>query len=290
MPIVTVSRGAYSRGEEVAEKVAQKLGYGCVSQEVLIEASEEFNVPELKLLRAMRDGPSILDRFTFGKETYLAFVQAALLEHLQADNVVYHGLAGHYFVQGISHAIKIRIIGNREDRVKLLMQREQVFEQAAIAMTGIVKRGLTLPESHRGISEDRAKEILEEIDESRRQWGLHVHGVDTTDSNLYDLVIHLDRLSTDDAADIICLAAGLDRFQPTAESQQAIDNLLLASRVKASLIKRHPRVNVVANQGTVYVALEGGSPSDGEAIRDAVGQISGVSKIEIDLQPFATPD
>ncbi|MBW1912541.1 MAG: cytidylate kinase family protein, partial [Deltaproteobacteria bacterium] len=45
MPIITISRGSYSKGKEVAEKVSQKLGYECISRDVLLEASEEFNVP-----------------------------------------------------------------------------------------------------------------------------------------------------------------------------------------------------------------------------------------------------
>ncbi|NIM21548.1 MAG: cytidylate kinase-like family protein, partial [Candidatus Latescibacteria bacterium] len=58
MSIVTISRGSYSRGKEVAEKVAEKLGYECISRDVIIEACDEFNVPEVKLVRAIHDAPS----------------------------------------------------------------------------------------------------------------------------------------------------------------------------------------------------------------------------------------
>jgi hypothetical protein len=30
--IITISRGSYTHGKEVAEKLAQKLGYDCVSR------------------------------------------------------------------------------------------------------------------------------------------------------------------------------------------------------------------------------------------------------------------
>jgi cytidylate kinase len=290
MSIVTISRGSYSRGKEVAEKVAQKLGFECISRDVLIEASEEFNVPEVRLLRAIRDAPSILDRLTFGRERYVAYIQAALLEHFQKDNVVYHGLAGHYFVRGISHVLKVRIIVETEDRARLLMERDDVFEQAASAMQGISEAGLKHPGTHRRLSKDQALRVLEDIDEARRKWGLHLYGIDTHDPSLYDLVIHVKKLSTEDTANIICYAAELDRFQATAESQQAMDNLLLAASVKAQLIERYPRVHVTANQGAVYIALEGGSSSEKEAIEAAVGQIPGVQKIDINVYPFVTPD
>ena len=70
MAIVTISRGSYSRGKEIAEKVAQKLGYECIAREALIEASEQFNIPEIKLVRAIHDAPSILDRFAYGKKIH----------------------------------------------------------------------------------------------------------------------------------------------------------------------------------------------------------------------------
>ncbi|MEW5817404.1 MAG: cytidylate kinase family protein, partial [Spirochaetota bacterium] len=104
MSIITISRGSYSRGETVATKVAAKLGYECIGRDVLLEASKEFNIPGVKLVRAIHDAPSILDRFTYGKEKYIAYIQAALLKHLQKDKVVYHGLAGHFFIRNISHA------------------------------------------------------------------------------------------------------------------------------------------------------------------------------------------
>ena len=67
MSIITISRGSYSRGKEVAEKVAAALGYECISRDILLEASDQFNIPEIKLVRAIHDAPSILERFTYGK-------------------------------------------------------------------------------------------------------------------------------------------------------------------------------------------------------------------------------
>ncbi len=63
MAIVTISRGSYSKGREIAEGVAKRLRYECVSRDVLLEASEQFNVPEIKLVRALHDTPNTLERF-----------------------------------------------------------------------------------------------------------------------------------------------------------------------------------------------------------------------------------
>ena len=47
MAIITISRGSYSKGKEIAEKVAQQLGYECIARRVLLEASEEFNASDI---------------------------------------------------------------------------------------------------------------------------------------------------------------------------------------------------------------------------------------------------
>jgi cytidylate kinase len=131
MAIITISRGSYSKGKEIAERLAKRLGYECISREILIDASKEFNIPEVKLIRALHDAPSVLDRFTYGKERYIAYIKCALLDHVKKDNVVYHGLAGHFFLQGIPNVIKVRIISNIEDRVKEEMKRENISEEEA---------------------------------------------------------------------------------------------------------------------------------------------------------------
>lgn len=290
MCIVTISRQSYTRAKEVAEKVARELGFECISREVLIEASEEFNVPEIKLLRAVRDAPSVLERFTFGKERYVAYIQAALLERLQRDKVVYHGLAGHHFVRGISHALRVRLIGDREDRVKLVMRRPEVFEQAASAMNGISRDGLSYPARHPRISKAKALRILEESDEARRKWSLHLYGIDADDPSLYDLVIQFGRLSPNDTVDMICRTARLDRFQATPRSRGAMEDLVLAARVKAKLVDRFPRVSVTTKKGVVYIGLEGGSSGDEKTIRDTVSEMPGVKKIDMNVYPLMTPD
>jgi cytidylate kinase len=209
MSVITISRGSYNRGKEVAEKLAKKLGYECISRDILLEASSEYNIPEIKLIRAIQDAPSILQRLTHQKEKYIAFIRAALLKHVQKDNVVYHGLFGHFFLQDIPHVLKVRIVGALEDRVEDEVRRE-------------------------GISAEKAREIITRDDEERRKWALYLYGADSWDATLYDLVIHLKAFSIDDAVELISRARELPGFQTTPESQASIDSLVEASRLETA--------------------------------------------------------
>ncbi len=231
MSIITISRGSYSRGKEVAEKLAQTLNYKCLSRDILLKASEQFNIPEIQLVRAIHDAPSILDRFTYGKERYVAYIRSAFLKEVQKDKVVYHGLAGHFFLQGIPHVLKVRILADFEDRVKEEMKRQN-------------------------ISEKEAREILKKDDAERRKWSLHLYGVDTWDPSLYDLVLHIQTMTVDDATDIILHTVKLPCYQTTPRSQEMLNDLALAAQVQAALVEEFPAVTVSAKNGEIFVGIK----------------------------------
>lgn len=260
MAIITISRGSYSKGKEVAEKVAHRLGYVCLSRDLLLEASSQFNIPEIKLIRALHDAPSILERFTSGKERYLAYFAAALLERVQRDNVVYHGLAGHFYLKGVSHVLNVRIMADLEDRVNLEMKRE-------------------------GISSDEALYIIKKDDQERRQWSLRLFGVDTWDPALYDLIIHIKKITVDNAVDMICHTTGLDAFKTTAASQRNLDDLVLAAQVRAALVQAYPEADVSASDGQVHIAIKAMIAFRHHAmaeIEDLVKKVPGVKEMKID--------
>jgi len=209
MGIITISRGSYSRGIEIAQKLSQKLGYECISREVLLKASKDFNVPEIALQSAIHDAPSIFDRIKDGKKNYVAFIREAFLDHIQKDNVVYHGYAGHFFTKELPNILKVRIIANMDFRIKVLMEREH-------------------------ISEEEARKSLYKIDIERRKWSVYLYGIDTNVTELYDIVIHIDTIDVDGAVDILYDMAKRPCFQSTPELQKKIKELLVAAKAYSS--------------------------------------------------------
>lgn len=263
MSIITISRGSYSKGKEVAEHVASRLGYSCISRDVLVEASEHFNIPEIKLVRALHDPPSILDRFTYGKERYLAYVESALFEHARKDNMVYHGLAGHFILRRVEHVLKVRILSRMEDRVALEVEREKISPEAALIQ-------------------------LRKDDDERRKWSMKLFGVDTWDPNLYDLVIHIHTITVGDAVDIICRTVELGSFKTTAQSQKAIDDLAMGARVRATVVPVVPTVTVAAFDGKVRIQAKSGLFDEEEMageLKNLAEAIPGVREVVVHIAP-----
>jgi cytidylate kinase len=231
MGIITISRGSYSNGKKIAEMLSKRLGYECISREILLETSAQFNIDEIKLIRAIHDAPSIFDRFKHGKEKYIAFIREAFLAHIRKGNVVYHGLAGPFFCMGIPNILRVRILSSLENRIKEEMQREK-------------------------ISEKEARYVLKKDDEERRKWGMYLHGVDTNDPNLYDIVLHIDNLKVADAVDILADVAQRPCFQTNRASEAILRDHYLAAKAKETLFDRFPSAEVRCRHGIVYVSIE----------------------------------
>jgi len=268
MGIITISRGSYSKGKETAENVARELGYECVSRDILLEASTHFNIPEVKLIRAIHDAPSFFDRFQHGKEKYILFIREAFLEHIQKDNMVYHGLAGHFFIQGIPNILKVRIIANIEDRIKEEMRREK-------------------------ISDKEARYILKKDDDERRKWGMHLYGIDTNDTSLYDIVLHIDNIKVNDAVKILTDLAGRPCFQTTPESLMKIKDSYLAAKAHAAIFESFPDAEVRCRNSVVNVKLETALSLEEEVtdrIKDALKNIDDIKEVRVNLVPFDTGD
>jgi hypothetical protein len=167
-------------------------------------------------------------------------------------------------VRDVGHALKVRITADIEDRIRLVMQRD-------------------------GISEKAAARFIKQIDKERRDWSKSLYGIDNTDPNLYDLVLHIQKLTVDDAADVICHTAGLEHLQATDESRRTLEDDALASAVKAVLVKEHPDAEVTAEDGAVYVCAKTTDATElrtESEIRKLAQDVPGVKDVEVRLRSY----
>jgi len=231
MAIITIARECCSHGAEIAEKVADMLGYECISREILLEAAYFFNIPEQKLLHSIHDAPSVLERITHGREKYLAYIRAALLEHVKKDNIVYHGYAGHLLIPEITHVLKIRLFAAESDRVALLQKEQKMSRKEAVA-------------------------FLKSEDKQRIDWTRYIYNSDVHDPELYDLIVNLTHLKIQDACDIICRAVRSDIYVTTVASQKLVADLALSSHVKAAL-QDICDAEVSTDNGMVHIQVAG---------------------------------
>jgi len=263
MAVITISRGTFSGGQNLAERVAEKLGYRCISRQVLVEAARQYGVPLEKLSNALEDAPGFLERLTTERAHYLAYIRATLCKEVKDDGVVYHGHAGHLLLRGLPHVLRVRVIADMEFRIKGAMDR-------------------------RHLSREKAIQFINKMDDKRAKWTKFLYQVDWHDSSLYDLVINIDHISVLGGCEIVCRAVSLDEFKTTPESQEIMDDLLLSTELRAAVAANKgiadAGVEIEADGGLVTIGGTVRSLEDADKIREMLRTMPGVKEIKSEMR------
>lgn len=263
MAIIMISRGTFGGGKAVAELVAERLGYPCLSREETVrEVIERYGISEKELTAAMNEPPPYWQQVHGKRISYIKVYSAALLEHIQGENLVYHGHIGHLMLGTVSHVLRVRVIADMEFRIRGAMERKKMGREEAVA-------------------------FINKIDKRRDKWTRFLYGVEWKDASLYDVLFNLEFLSINVAVDMIVHTAGMDAFKPTPQSQKALDDLVLGSRVWSALAINGrimlTNISVVADSGIVTIS---GGTSSNKAIREitAVAKtVEGVREVKTDV-------
>lgn len=209
MSVITISRGTFSGGLMLAECLAGRLGYRSVGRDAIVQRAALSGISQDVLLDALQKPPSLLERLKHSKYLYLTLIQAALCEEVRSGRAVYHGNAGHMLLKE-APVLRARIIAPLDFRLRMAQER--------LGMTRI-----------------QALEHIQRMDNDRKKWTQYIYGVDWTDPSLYDVVVSLEHMSVQDACDLLVELVGKERFKLTEQSLAALDDLALASRIRADL-------------------------------------------------------
>lgn len=246
MSVITISRGSFSGGKDLAECLARRLGYRCVDRDIIVERAAAFGVSQDDIREALEKPPGFLDRFKHKRYLYLTLVQAALAEEVRTGKAVYHGLAGHLLLKGGHPILRTRIIAPMEFRVRMLQDRLKYSRNDAIA-------------------------YIEKVDQDRKKWTQYLYGVDWGDPTLYDIVINLEHIDLEEACRIISSIVMERQFEFSPECQQKMDDLALASRIRADL---------AINPSTSDLEVEVGSQKGAIAIKGKVATLSQINEVK----------
>ena len=271
MAVITISRGTFTGGQELAECLAERLGYRCLSREVMLDAAASFGVPVEKFIEAMEKPPSFWERLTGERTEYLNYLRVALLERVQLDNLVYHGYGGHLLLSGISHVMRVRAIADMETRVRTAMSRH-------------------------GLDRKDATARVKQVDRERSEWMRFLFGVDWQDPLHYDIVVNVSRLGISGTCDLVASMATMKAFQPTPASTKAMTDHMLASRVWVTLAQNAEtagsNLKVTADAGLVTITGTAVSWDVVDAISVVAASVEGVREVHCDVgvNPlYATP-
>jgi cytidylate kinase len=261
MSVITISRGSFSGGKLLAECLAQKLGYRCIDRDVIVERAAVSGISQEKLREALEKPPGFLERFKHNKYVYLALIQAALTEEVRGGRAIYHGLAGHLLLSGGPQILRTRIIAPMEFRIRMAQERLKISREEAVAQ-------------------------IEQADQDRKRWTHFLYGVDWGSPELYDLVINLEQMTIETACVVVSAAIRSRCFEFTPECQQRMDDLALASRVRATLALNPPtshlELEVTARKGAISIKGKLSGAREVEELERVAASVPGVKSINLD--------
>lgn len=257
MAIITITRGVQSGGRELARKLEEKLGYNCLSREVISQCARKYNIVESELYNKLMEAPRLWKRITQEHHRYLIYIQCSLIEAAKQDNIIYHGYAGQLFLRNVHHALRIRLETPLEARIEAEMREY-------------------------GKSSDAANDYIIKQDEQRNRWMNFLYGKDWHDPSFYDLTINLQDISIDTVCSMVELLVNSDDFKTTAASKDNLNNLSLECEVRAALASDddlwNQEISVRAQNSVVTLHGMASNARQRDAFVDIVKQVKGVKE------------
>jgi len=232
MSLISLFSGSHCNEQAVVQNLIGHTGYRLVSdEEVTASATRLSGLGAGKIARAFTGKASVFNSFTHEKERSIAFLKLALAEMLPADNLIVSGHVSHLVPRKITHALRVCLIADLK------------FRSAAAARSS-------------GGSKKESAKLIRKQDEAAALWVSAIGGgSDPWAASLYDILIPMDKVTPAEAQDIILSHFRQDVLQPTAESRQAVEDLLLAAQVEVALAKEGHNVQAEAAGGAVTLII-----------------------------------
>jgi cytidylate kinase len=212
MAILTICRESGAWGEEIAKKVADKLGYEFVARDAIFEEIAEYGEEWAKWGREMDDHkPSLWERYDLSFAGFVALKESIMFQHATKNNVVLMGRGGNWMLSDVPYALRVRIMAPIDKRVENIVKKDAVDTETA-------------------------RKMLEKADEERSAYLKAIYHKDWTKAKYYDIIFDTGNLSEDEVVTMILdeLEAKDKKF--TSSSEEKLGQTALASRVKAQII------------------------------------------------------
>ena len=176
MAVITISREFASGGDIIAGLVAEKLGFNLVNKKTIAE-----NLPTF-----MQEGSSVpvnpkkISKNPYSKE-YISTLHEYIYDLAIRENLVILGRGGQVLFRDFPPSLHVKVACSGPTKVQRVM-------------------------NHYNLGGEAAEKLIQEQERGKKRFLKRVFGEDWSSLDLYDLVINTNRVSHEDAADLIVKA------------------------------------------------------------------------------------
>jgi two-component system, OmpR family, response regulator CpxR len=232
MSTITVFAASFCQEDEILEKVSALTGHPLLRDgEVIARAAQLTDSSEDKLRKALTSSTSVFNRFTHEKERSIAGLRCAVAEILAGGDSLLAGFSSRLVPDSITHVLRVCLVAEtswRADRAS---------------------------EAHQLSPRDAAARIKENMEDAGAWCAAVLNQEDPWDPSFYDIVIPIDKTTSDTAVALIAENGGKDVIQITESSRRKADDFLLAARVGLVLATNGHNVAVEAEDGQIAITI-----------------------------------
>jgi cytidylate kinase len=200
--VICISATDGALGEEVGTRVASGLGYRLVNEQIVVEAAEEAGI-HAHVVADVEQRRSVVDRVIHQLLNSSASAPAPGASKPSADDMrgLIRGVIEDFGERGsaviVSHAAS-HALGYRADTLRVLVTAGPQTRRDRLMAA-------------QNVSDKEAEKRIGRGDANRADYIKRFYGVAAELPTHYDLVVNTDRLSADEAVDLVVRTASSDR-------------------------------------------------------------------------------
>ncbi len=230
MGVITISREFGSGGETISRLIAEKTGFLLVNKEMILKGLTSYGLEEseLNVDEILSNTTDSLTNTIPGQ--YISALHEYLYDLAIRESLVILGRGGQILFHDFPPALHVKIISPLQKRTSRISHLYKLQETAAL-------------------------KLIAEQDENRKKYILQLFNKDWLNPNLYNLIINTEKISLEDATDIVIKAFqahGEPKETSQEENKQPLleETLVLFPEKKPSFM--HPSEEEFANMLDFY--------------------------------------
>lgn len=177
MAILTISRQNGSMGDEIAQTLADRMGWALLDREKMLELIFEPICNEKEMYRLRESAKFFLEE-RIANETYLDYLTDKLMELTAKESLILVGFGSQIIFGDHEEAVHARLMAPEETRIERIKRLYNC-------------------------QDEDAQQIMVKGDRKHKRFVSTVYGTDLTDCALYDITINTARISVDEACSAI---------------------------------------------------------------------------------------
>ncbi|MBA4390921.1 MAG: hypothetical protein C0399_08285 [Syntrophus sp. (in: bacteria)] len=270
MAILTISREIGTDGLQIGRAIADEMGYTFLDKKKSLQDLEIDGIRWEKLGEELLEErvPGLWERYDWQYWGFIALTKSHILERALTGNVVIMSRGGNSLLNGVTYALRVRIIAPMEKRVRRVTEDESngVFISSDVVA---------------------AQKLLEKADKEGKALIRSIFDSDWNDPRAYDLTLNMESVSVDEAVDALKgMLVKRDEFKDD-KAVELLKRRALAAKIHAAIATNPsflvPTLEVLLSEEGIILKGVVHNAKEHKLIEDQAKKIAGTVPVKCEL-------